>query len=109
MHPDDTTDTLGNLFTIDLKTKEIKNLGDGRPVGNLDGLERDAHGDFLSTDFVSGGLLRIHKDGSFEKLLSLKPGSSDLDAIDNGHTAIVPRMLEDTVTAYSVDLRCAER
>ena len=103
MHDDGSTDTLGNLFTIDLQTKEIKNLGDGRPAGNLDGLERDAHGEFLSTDFVAGALLRVHKDGSVEQLVDLKPGSADLDVIDKGRTAIVPRMLEDTVTAYSVD------
>jgi hypothetical protein len=103
MHDDGSTDSLGNLFTIDLKTKEMKNLGDGRPVGNLDGLERDAHGNFLATDFIAGGLFRIHKDGSFETLLDLKPGSADLDVIDKGRTAVIPRMLEDTVTAYSVD------
>ena len=103
MQDDGSTKTLGNLFTIDLKTKELKNLGDGRPVGNIDGLERDAHGNFLATDFNAGSLLRIHRDGSFETLLDLKPGTADLDVIDHGHTAVVPRMLEDTVTAYSVD------
>jgi hypothetical protein len=97
------TKTLGNLFTIDLTTKEMKNLGDGRPVGNLDGLERDAHGNFLVTDFLAGGLFRVSKDGSFEKLMSLKSGSADLDMIDKGRTAVIPRMLEDTVTAYAID------
>lgn len=103
MKDDGSTDSLGNLFTINLKTKAIDNFGDGRPAGNLDGLERDAHGEFLATDFIAGGLIRIHKDGSFETLVDLAPGSADLDVIDKGHTAIVPRMLEDTVTAYSVD------
>ena len=72
-------------------------------MGNLDGLERDAHGNFLVTDFQNGGLFRVMKDGSFEKLVALKQGSADLDTIDKGRTAIVPRMLEDTVTAYAVD------
>jgi hypothetical protein len=103
MQEDGSTKSLGNLFTINLKTKKIDNLGGGQPVGNLDGLERDAHGEFLATDFMAGALLRIHKDGTFETLIDLKPGSADLDTIDKGRTAIVPRMLEDTVTAYSVD------
>lgn len=103
MHDDGSTDSLGNLFTINLKSKAISNLGGGQPVGNLDGLERDAHGEFLATDFIAGALLRVHKDGTFETLVDLKPGSADLDTIDKGRTAIVPRMLEDTVTAYSVD------
>jgi hypothetical protein len=103
MQDDGSTKVLGNLFTINLKTKKIDNLGDGRPVGNLDGLERDAHGNFLVTDFMAGALLRINKDGSFETLMDLAQGSADLDVIDKGRTAIVPRMMEDTVTAYSVD------
>ncbi len=103
MHDDGSTDSAGNLFTVDLKTKELKNLGDGRPVGNLDGLERGTHGSFLVTDFVAGGLIRIQRDGKFQHLLDLKPGSADLDVIDKGKTAVVPRMLEDTVTAYSVE------
>ena len=100
---DDGTDTLGNLFTIDLNTKEWKNVGDGRPVGNIDGLERDYHGGYLGTDFVKGGLLSIHKDGAFKLLMAMPPGSSDMDEMDNGHTAIVPHMLENEISAYHID------
>jgi hypothetical protein len=103
MQDDGSTKVLGNLFTIDLKTRKIRNLGKGQPVGNLDGLERDAHGEFLATDFLTGGLLRIHKDGTFEQLVDLKQGSADLDTIDKGRTAVVPLMMEDMVTAYEVD------
>lgn len=103
MHDDGSTDSVGNLFTVDLKTKEMKNLGDGRPVGNIDGLERDYHGGFLVTEWVKGGLIDVKKDGSFKVLMPMKPGSADLDVMDNGHQAIVPHMLEDTITAYHVD------
>ncbi len=102
MNDDGSTKVLGNLMTIDLATKEIKNLGGGQPVGNLDGIGRDAHGNFLVTDFIKGALYRIKKDGTFETLQTLETGSADLDVIDKGHTAIVPRMLKDTVTAYEV-------
>ena len=103
MHDDGTTDTLGNLFTVDLKTKEYKNLGDGRPVGNIDGLERDYHGGFLVTDFNKGKLIDIKRDGSFKVLLDVKPGSADLDVMENGHQAIVPHMLENEISAYHID------
>jgi hypothetical protein len=103
MRDDGSTEVDGNLFTIDLGTKEVKNLGDGRPVGNLDGLERDAHGGFFATDFVKGGLYRIRRDGSFDKLLDLKPSSADMDQIDKGRTVVIPIMMEDRLVAYSVD------
>ena len=103
MHDDGSTDSLGNLFTVDLNSKEMKNLGDGRAVGNIDGLERDYHGGFLVTDFIKGGLMDVKKDGSFKVLMPFKPGSADLDVMNDGHEAIVPHMLEDTVTAYHID------
>ena len=102
MQDDGSTKTPGNLMTIDLKTKELKNLGAGQPVGNLDGIGRDAHGNFLVTDFIKGALYRIHKDGTFETLIDLPAGSADLDVIDKGQTAVIPVMMEDTVTAYDI-------
>lgn len=102
MHDDGSTDTAGHLFTVDLNSKEVKDLGDGRPVGNLDGLERDPRGGFYSTDFIKGGLFRINADGSFEKLLDLKPSSADMDQIDKGRTVVIPIMMEDRVVAYSI-------
>jgi hypothetical protein len=103
MQDDGSTKSLGNLLTIDLKTKELKNLGSGAPTGNLDGLERDAHGEFLSTDFLAGKLFRIHKDGSSEMLVDLNKGSADLDVIKKGHVAVVPVMFDDNVRAFWVD------
>jgi len=102
MKDDGSTDTLGNLFTVDLKTKAYKDLGDGRPVGNIDGLERDYHGGFMVTDFVKGALIRVHTDGSFEMIKKLKPGSADLDVMDNGKEALVPQLMDDEVTSYKI-------
>jgi DNA-binding beta-propeller fold protein YncE len=103
MQDDGSTKVLGNLFTIDLATKELKNLGSGAPIGNLDGLERDAHGNFLVTDFLAGSLMRINKDGSHDVLMDLNAGSADLDVINKGHTAVVPVMMDDNVRAFWVD------
>jgi DNA-binding beta-propeller fold protein YncE len=103
MQDDGSTKVLGNLFTIDLTTKELKNLGSGAPIGNLDGLERDAHGNFLVTDFLAGSLMRINKDGSHDVLMDLNAGSADLDVINKGHTAVVPVMMDDNVRAFWVD------
>ncbi len=103
MQDDGSTKVGGNLFTIDLATKEMKNLGSGAPIGNLDGLERDASGNFLVTDFLAGSLMRIKKDGSHEVLMDLNAGSADLDVINKGHVAVVPVMLDDNVRAFWVD------
>ncbi len=57
MQDDGSTKVAGNLFTIDLATKELANLGSGAGIGNLDGLERGADGTFLATDFMAGAPL----------------------------------------------------
>ncbi len=103
MQDDGSTKTPGNLFTIDLATKELKNLGSGEGVGNLDGLERGANGSFLVTDFMKGALIRIKEDGTSEMLLDMNAGSADLEASEDGKTAIVPVMMDNKVVAYTVD------
>jgi DNA-binding beta-propeller fold protein YncE len=103
MQDDGSTKTPGNLFTIDLATKELKNLGGGEGIGNLDGLERGANGSFLVTDFLKGALIRVKEDGTSEMLMDMNMGSADLEVVDDGKTAIVPVMMDDKVTAISVD------
>lgn len=100
---DGNTNPLGNLFTVDLKSKAIKNLGDGRPVGALDGLESDRMGNYLVTDFNAGKLFRIRPDGSFTELADLESGSADLEVLDRGKTVVIPFLLGDKVTAYTID------
>ena len=102
MGDDGSTKTPGNLFTIDLATKELKDLGGGQGIGNLDGLEKDAKGDYLVTDFMAGALYRIRADGTHDTLLDLKQGSADLELLDDGTTAVIPEMLEDRIQAFKL-------
>jgi hypothetical protein len=103
MGDDGSTKTPGNLFTIDLATKKLENLGSGEGVGNLDGLERGADGTFLSTDFLAGALIRIKEDGTHEMLADLNAGSADLEVSEDGKTAIVPQMMDNKVTAWGLE------
>ena len=102
MHDDGAMDTKGNLLVIDLKTKELSNLGDGRGIGALDGLERNGRNGFYATDFNAGALYNVNPDGSFETVLDLAAGSADMDQFNNGHTVVIPQMLENEISGYSV-------
>lgn len=103
IQPDFSTTTPGHLLTVDLASKEISTLGSGEPVGNLDGLEPDGAGNWLVTDWVKGALVRIRPDGSFEQLLDLNQGSADLEVSQNGKLAIIPMMMDGSVTAYRLE------
>ncbi len=97
------TKTPGRLKTVALESKAIASLGDGAPLGNLDGLESDGRGSYIVTDWVAGSLLRITQSGFTELLLDLNPGSADLEFIGPQNLAIIPMMHDGTVVAYRVD------
>ena len=66
-----------NLVEVSLADKSVRDHGDSKPVGNLDGIEPidDA---FLVTDFVAGALYRIDRSGKAERLLDFNQGSADI-------------------------------
>jgi len=102
MKPDFSTEVPGHLKAVDYATKEITDLGD-KPVGNLDGLEPDGQGGYLATDWVSGALYRLTGDGKAELLKDLDQGSADLEYIAGENEAVIPMMMDGTVTAYKIE------
>jgi sugar lactone lactonase YvrE len=100
---DFTTKEPGHLLSVDLATKAISVVGDGPGVGNLDGIEPDGAGGWLTTDWIAGGLYRIAPDGTAQQLLDLSMGSADLEYLPDQKLAIIPMMLDGVVTAHRID------
>jgi hypothetical protein len=100
MKPDFSTDVPGHLLTVSLKDKTISDLGDPKPVGNLDGLEPDGAGGWYLTDWVAGGLFHAGTDGRAGQLLDLPQGSADIGLMPAANLVLVPMMNEGDVVAY---------
>ena len=100
---DFTTKEPGRLLSVDLETKAITPVGDGPGVGNLDGIEPDGAGGWLTTDWIAGGLHRIDADGKAEEILDLARGAPDLEYLPDQKLAIVPMMLDGVVVAHRID------
>jgi sugar lactone lactonase YvrE len=96
------TDIPGHLKTLNLETRDIQSLGDGSPVGNLDGVEADGNGNYLVTDWMNGRLLLINAVGSSETLIEFEQGSADLTVMPEKNLVIVPMMLQDRVVAFRI-------
>jgi sugar lactone lactonase YvrE len=96
------TSTVGHMKSVSLKSGAISSLGDGTPVGNLDGLEPDGSGSYLVTDWMAGSLYRIAASGKADLLLDLNQGSADHEFIESKRMAIIPMMMDGTVVAYEV-------
>ncbi|MGI9450374.1 MAG: SMP-30/gluconolactonase/LRE family protein [Geminicoccaceae bacterium] len=103
MAEDFSTEVPGHMKAVDYETKEISSLGEGEPVGNLDGVEPDGKGGYLVTDWMSGGLYRFSADGKAEMLMDLNQGSADHEVIEADGIAVIPMMMDGNVTAYKVE------
>src|SRR6476660_2953367 len=104
MAPDFSTEVPGYMKVVDLATKKVSALGDSTPAGNFDGVEPDGKGGYLVTDWVSGSLFQVAKDGKPTRLLPLTKGSADLGGGPDG-IIMIPMMMDGTVQAYKVDTK----
>lgn len=94
----------GPLLSVALADKTIKPIGDGAPLGNLDGLEALDATHFLVTDYIAGGLFTVDAEtGKMDKILPLPSGSADLTYIPASKTVLIPLMNDNKVVAYKLD------
>jgi len=96
------TEVPGHLLRVPLDVPEVMSVGDGSPVGNLDGIEAMADGSLLVTDWMAGGLMRIRPDGTVTRLDALAPGSADIGYDARRKVVYVPMMKDGTVKALSL-------
>ena len=93
----------GHLKSISLKDKTITSLGDGSPIGNLDGVEADLDGDFYVTDWMNGKLFRITATGQAELLLRLEQGMADHEFLPDRNMLFIPMMNNNKLLAYRIN------
>jgi hypothetical protein len=92
----------GRLLAVDLATKAITPLGDGKPLGNLDGLER-AGADYLVTDFMAGKLFRVSKSGEASVLKDGFKNSADIGFDATRNLVALPEMSGGDVQMLRID------
>ncbi len=97
--PDFSTKVPGRLYRLDIATG-AKTLITPSPLGNLDGLESDGRGGYLVSDWMSGRIYRIARDGTVRQLMQFKQGTADIAYLPASRTLIVPHMLDNRVQAY---------
>ncbi len=96
------TETPGHLLRIIFKDKSISSIGDGPPLGNLDGVEADLDGDYYITDWMVGKLFHVDRNGHADLMLTLEQGMADLEFIEEKDLIVLPMMLSNKVLAYKL-------
>jgi sugar lactone lactonase YvrE len=94
---------LAGLSVVSLKDQSVTPLGNGQPIGNLDGLELLQPGVYLVTDWAAGALYRVDAKGKAERLIDLNQGSADLTYLPDKKTVLIPMMLDNSLVAYRLD------
>ena len=95
-------ETPGHLLRVMLRDKSISNIGDGSPLGNLDGVEADLDGDYYVTDWVAGKFFHIDRNGHADLMLELEQGMADLEFIEGKDLILLPLMLSNKLLAYQL-------
>ena len=99
---DFSTKVKGNLYSLDLKTKQ-KTLITKQPLGNIDGVEQEARGGYLVTDYLAGTVIQVSPAGESRVVRTFKPGLADHTFLyAQGDVLIAPHMNENTVGAYDI-------
>jgi len=99
--PDFTTKVPGRLFAFDLATKK-KALITQKPIGNLNGVEADGMGGYIVTDPIAGKVFRVDKEGMPRAIVEGLKGAADIAYIPATTLLIVPRIKDNSVTAYDL-------
>ena len=100
---DFSTDTLGNVYAINLVTKQ-KRLITTSPLGHLDGIESLGNGSFVVSDWMAGKVFRVTERPGMatqvEELLSGIKGAADIGLSLDGRTLFLPEMGDSRVSAW---------
>jgi len=100
-----TPELSGSLKSIDLNTKQLKDLGK-KPIGNLDGIESDGKGSYYVTDWSKTELYKIKKSGSAKMIKKLGEdgkGAADHEVVLDKNLMIIPIMVENKLVALNIN------
>lgn len=94
------TSTAGHIETVRYTDKKLTSLGDGKPIGNLDGIESDGSEGYYVTDWMVGKLFHIDAKGKVKEIMQLQPGSADHAYLAEKNLLLIPMMNDNQLKAF---------
>lgn len=98
---DFSTKVPGQLLKVNLKTKAVTPFTP-EPVGYLDGVEKDGQGGYYVSDWKNGKVFHINSQGEAKLIMTFPLGAADLAYLPDRKLLILPRMLENKLTAFDL-------
>ncbi len=97
------TKTPGRLKFVSYDSKIVQGIGNGEPLGHLDGVESDGKGGYYVSDWMNGKIFHLDIQGTPEMILELGQGTADLKFIPEQKLLIIPQMNQNKVVAFKVE------
>ncbi|MGA0532982.1 SMP-30/gluconolactonase/LRE family protein [Hansschlegelia sp. KR7-227] len=91
-----------HLVTVAFADKTIRDLGDGNPVGFLDGLVALGAGSYLVGDFGRGPIHRVSSSGQVETMATLPASTADMGYVAPKRLLVVPHSSSGKLIGYRV-------
>jgi sugar lactone lactonase YvrE len=90
----------GRLLSVSTQDKSVTMLMDA--VGNLDAMESDGAGGYYMTDWPGGRILHYSAAGELSVVMTLTPGTADMDVVLAKKIIYLPRMLDGKLAAFAL-------
>lgn len=91
----------GQLLKVNLKTKKVTAFTP-EPVGYIDGVEKDGQGGYYISDWRNGKVFHVNAQGAAQSIMTFPRGTADLAYLPDRKLLILPRMMENTLTAFDL-------
>ncbi len=97
------TKDLGALSSLSLKVSPKTIVEEKSLRGNLDGITADNYGNLWISDWMSGDVYKVAKNGTAQKVYYLSPGTADVTFAKELNLLLIPQMNENKVLAVKVE------
>lgn len=94
--------TDGNLLKVNRNIKEVGQITN-EGIGNLDGIQKKADGEYYISDWATGTIYAIDLDGNIKKVLTSAKSSGDILYLKNENKLVLPMNHQNEIWIYSVD------
>ncbi|WP_424493581.1 hypothetical protein [Salinimicrobium sp. GXAS 041] len=92
----------GNFLRLDTETQEIKKVTE-KGIGNLDGIQKASKDSFYVSDWATGTIYSIDKDGNTEAVVTAEKSAGDILFHEEENVLILPMNFQNEVWWYRVD------
>lgn len=89
----------GNVLKVDRETKETEKIS-GSGIGNLDGIQKISEEEYFISDWATGNIYRINKNGELEEKFTSAKSAGDILFLKSENKLYLPMNHQNEVWIY---------